>query len=140
MKVNRKVRSGNRLVVEVDGAVVGFAQNVSANDDYAPEGASGIGDIHVQEYVPTQARHTFSMSKMVLDNERLRAAGVLHENGDAALKGFVWDMVKRDKETGEELRAYIGCSMASGSIDTSKHQIIMSSGQFNCLDVRGTGI
>lgn len=140
MKQNLKVRSGNRIVILADGKPVGLAQSLRASDDYSPEAASGIGDIHAQEYVPTMARHTLSLQKMVLNKSDLREAGIFVENGDGALKGLVFDIAKVDKDSGEVLRTYVGCSYASGDVDVSKHTIVMSSGQFNALDVRGTGI
>jgi hypothetical protein len=140
MKQNLKARSGNRTVVLLDGKQVGLIQSVRASDDYSPEPASGIGDIHVQEYVPTMARHMLSVSTMVLNVGNLRAAGVAVENGDAALQGLVFDFSVLDKDSGQELRKYVGCSYASGDIEVSKHSIVMSNAQFNALDVAGTGI
>ena len=43
MKANLKTRSGNRIVVILDGKQIGLMQSVSMNDDYSPEPASGIG-------------------------------------------------------------------------------------------------
>jgi len=137
---NLKVRTGNRLEVQFDGKKIGLVQSVRASDDYAPEPASGIGDIHVQEYVPTVARHAISVSQMVLRVGSMRSLGIIPENGDAALQGLVFDIVKIDKDSGAVLRKYVGCSYASGETDVSKHSIVMSSGQFNCLDVTGTAI
>lgn len=138
-KVNHKVRSGNRIVVLLDGKQVGLIQNVSLNDDYGPDAASGIGDIHAIEYVPTMARHTVSVSTMVLKTKNLREAGISALNGDDVLRGIVFDIAVYDKDTGEELRKYVGCSYASGNMDVSKHAIVMASAQFNCLDVTGLG-
>lgn len=140
MQVNQKVRSGNRIVVVLDGLQVGLMQSVRMSDDYSPEPASGIGDIHAAEYVPTMARHSLSISKMVLNREVLRSRGIFPENGDAALLGLVFDIEQYDKDTGELLRKYVGCSYASGDVDVSKHAILMASGTFNALDVTGTGI
>lgn len=137
---NLKVRSGNRTLVVLDGKAVGLIQSVRASDDYGPEPASGIGDIHVQEYVPTMARHTLSISTMVLNQSNMRDAGIAVENGDGALRGLVFDIVTMDKDTGKVLRTYSGCSYATGDVDVSKHSIVMMNGQFNALDVRGTGI
>ena len=137
---NLKTRTGNRIRVLLDNKLVGLAQSVRANDDYSPEPASGIGDIHVQEYVPTMARHTISVSNMVLNANSLRSLGLAAENGDAMLKGLVFDFVSMDKDTGAVLRKYVGCSFASGDIEISKHQIVMSNAQYNALDVQGTGI
>ena len=133
-----KTRSGNRIAVVFDGKQIGLIQNVSANDDYSPEPASGIGDIHVQEYVPTMARHTLSVSAMMLNRGALLEAGIAAENGDAMLQGLVFDFEVYSKDDGTLLRKYVGCSYASGSIDIQKHQIAVQSAQFNALDVVGT--
>lgn len=139
-QTNLKVRSGNRTIITIDGKRVGLIQSMRASDDYSPEPASGVGDIHVQEYVPTMARHTLSVSTMVLSLKSLRGLGIFPENGDGALKGLVYDVVIQDKDTGEALKTYVSCSYASGDVDVSKHSIIMSNGQLNALDTRGVGL
>lgn len=133
---NLLVKSGNRNVVQFDGKDVGLVQSVDMRDDYAPEPASGIGDIHVKEYVPTMARHTISVEQMVLHKQSLLKAGISLENGDAALKGMVFDILSIDNETGD-VRKYISCSYASGSYTVRKHAIVMATGMFNALDVSG---
>lgn len=137
---NLKVRSGNRCLVQLDGKQIGMIQSINASDDMSPEPASGVGDIHVQEYVPTMARHTLSVSAMALNRGSLREAGILIENGDDALMGRVMDFIVYDKDSGEILRKYMGCSYASGSINIQKHAIIVTDAQFNALDVVGTGV
>jgi hypothetical protein len=138
MKQNIKTRSGNRVVVVFDGKRIGMVRSVRLNDDYSPEPASGIGDIHVQEYVPTMARHSISVSQMVLIKGAMLEAGIAAENGDAMLQGLVFDLEWYSKDDGKLLRKYVGCSYASGDIDINAHQIIVASGQFNALDVVGT--
>ena len=138
MRQNLKTRSGNRIAVVFDGKQIGLIQNISGNDDYSPEPASGIGDIHVQEYVPTMARHTLSVSAMMLNRGALLEAGIAAENGDAMLQGLVFDFEVYSKDDGTLLRKYVGCSYASGSIDIQKHQIAVQSAQFSALDVVGT--
>jgi hypothetical protein len=138
MRTNVKTRSGNRIVVVFDGKQLGLVRSVRANDDYSPEPASGIGDIHVQEYVPTMARHSLSVSQMVLIKGAMLEAGIAAENGDAMLQGLVFDLEWYDKDTGKLLRKYVGVSYASGDIDINAHQIVVASGQFNALDVVGT--
>lgn len=137
-KVNQNVRSGNRIVVLLDGKQVGLIQSVRMSDDYAPDSASGIGDIHVVEHVPTVARHTLSISTMVMKRATMRQLAIASENGDDALRGMVFDIVSYDKDTGEELRKYMGCTYASGELEISKHAIVMSSGTFLALNVSGT--
>jgi len=140
MQQNLQTRSGNLIVVLFDGKQIGLVQNVRMNDDYSPEPASGIGDIHVQEYVPTMARHSLSVSTMVLNRGSMREAGISMENGDAMLKGLVFDLEALDKVTGASLRKYLGVSYASGDLEIQKHAIVVASGTFNALDVRGTAV
>ena len=136
---NLKTRSGNRIIVVFDGKQVGLIQSVRMNDDYAPEPASGIGDIHVVEYVPTMARHNLSVSNMVLDLGSMRAAGIAAINGDDMLNGTIFDIQVLSKDDGTLLRKYVGCSYASGDMEVSKHQIVMANATFNALDVTGSG-
>jgi hypothetical protein len=137
--VNLKTRSGNRVLITFDTKVIGLIQSIRASDDYAPEPASGIGDIHVVEYVPTQARHTLSCEYMVLNQGSMEAAGIAAENGDAMLQGLVFDILIVSKDDGSLIRKYSGCSYASGDLTVQKHAIVAASCVFNCLDVRGTG-
>lgn len=139
MKQNKKVRSGNETIVMFDGREIGMVRSVRGNDDYSPDPASGIGDIHVQEYVPTMARHSISVSGMVLIKESMMAVGISPENGDAVLKGMVFDLEVYSKLDGKLVRKYKDVSYASGDIDINAHQIVVSSGQFLALDVVGTG-
>lgn len=136
---NLKTKSGNRFIVSFDGKTVGLCQSVDMQDDYSPEPASGIGDIHVQEYVPSMARHTLNVEEMVLNTGSLRAQGVTLENGDDALRGMVFDIIAVSKDDGSILRKYRGCSYASGSVQLRKHAIVLSSAVFNALDVSGSG-
>ncbi len=140
MKQNIKVRSGNRIVVVFDGKQIGMVQSVRASDGYGLEAASGIGDIHVQEHVPTVASHSISVSSMVLIKGAMLEAGIATENGDAALLGLVFDLEIYDKDTGALLRKYMGLSYDSGDIDVSAHRIVVQSGQLKALDVSGKAV
>ena len=137
MKTNLKVRSGNRIVVVFDGKQIGMVRSLRANDSYGLEAASGIGDIHVQEHVPSMATHSISVSAMVMIKGAMLEAGIATENGDAALRGLVFDLEIFDKDTGTLLKKYVGCSYDSGDIDVSAHQIVVQSGQFKALDTVG---
>lgn len=138
-QTNLKVRSGNRIIVALDGKQVGTMRSVRMNDDYSPEPVTGIGDIHVVEYVPTVARHSLSASYVVLNKGALRDAGIAIENGDGALQGVVFDIVTLSKDDGEVLRKYTGCSYASGDLEINANAVVMANAQFNALDVTGSG-
>lgn len=139
-KPNVQTHSGNRIVVEFDGQKVGLVQSVRMNDSYGLEAASGIGDIHVVEYVPSKAMHSLSVSTMVLFKKNLAKAGIVPENGDAALQGLVFDIVSYSRDTGEVLKKYTGCSFDSGDVDVSAHRIVTRSGQFKAIDTSGQGV
>ena len=83
--INLKARTGNRVIVKFDGMQIGLIQSVRQSDDYGLEPASGIGDIHVVEYVPSMARHSISVSSMVLFIGAMREAGITALNGDDVL-------------------------------------------------------
>ena len=138
-QVNNIARSSNRFVLQIDGKVIGYAQSVSMDDDYAPEPLSGIGDIHVRENVPTIARHTLQVQEAVVRTKSLRELGIATENGDGALQGIVFDILVMDKTDETLIRKYVGCSYARGSVDVRKHSIVMTSATFMALDVIGAG-
>ena len=138
---NVQTHSGNRIVVTFDGKAVGLLQSVRMNDSYGLEAASGIGDIHVVEHVPTRAVHSLSVSSMVLFKNKLSDAGAaVPENGDGALKGLVFDFISFSRDTGQVLRKYRGCSFDSGDVDVSAHRIVSRSAQYKALDVSGDGV
>ncbi len=138
-KEHRIVNSGNRIEVQFDGHIIGLLQNLRPSDDYGHEPASGIGDIHAQEYVPTMARHQISASTMVLYTQNLRDTGVAMENGDEVLKGLVFDIVVygRDPKNAGMLRKYTQCSFTSGDVEFTKHAIVVANAQFLALDAAG---
>lgn len=140
MRTNLKTQTGNRIVVELDGKVVGAVQSVRINDSYGLEDVSGIGDIHVQEHVPTKAVHTVSVSNMTLFVKNLKDLGIAIENGDAALAGQVFDLAVYSKDTGQRLRTVYGLSYDSGDLSIDAHRVVMQSGQFKALDTTGTAI
>ena len=137
---NGKTQSGNRVVPEFGGKAIGLIQSCRFSDSYALEDATQIGDIHVQEHVPSKANHTVSVSGMVLRVGSLRASGAIPENGDVALQGLVFDIVVYSRDTGLPLRKAIGCSFDSGDTDVSANRIIMNTGTFKALDTQGTGL
>lgn len=135
--INLQTRSGNRIIVTLNGLQVGALQSLRMNDDYGLEPASGIGDMHVIEYVPGMARHTVNVNGMVLNKGSLYAQGIAPENGDAVLLGVVFDIETFDKDTQDLIRKYRGCTYASGDYEVSKHAIVMQTAVFNCLNVSG---
>lgn len=139
-RTNVKTQTGNRIKIEIAGMWIGLLQSCSPNDDYGLEPATQIGDIHVQEYVPTLARHRLSVRRMMLITQSLRNAGIATLNGDNALQGLVFDIVFYSRDSGQVLRKYTSCSWASGSVDVSANRITMEEGTLLALDATGNGL
>lgn len=157
---NLKTYSGNRIAVEFDNQVIGLVQSVRLSDNYGLEDASGIGDVHVIEHVPSKAVHQVSVTNMVLFAGNMRDLGISYENGDQALQGLIFDIViygdnnpgspdniapggtpvARQVSAGNRLRTIVGCSFDSGDVDITAHRIVVQTGQFKALDVVGRGI
>lgn len=139
MQEHRIVNSGNRIEVQFDGQQIGLLQNLRPSDDYGHEPASGVGDIHVQEYVPSLARHQLTASTMVLFTGNMRDLGIAMENGDEVLRGLVFDIAiyGRDPKNSGLLRKYVKCSFTGGDVEIQKHAIVVSNANFSALDVTG---
>lgn len=137
MKQNLQAQSGNRVYVVFDGQQIGAMQSVRMSDDYGLEPVYGIGDIDPIENVPTAARYSLSCQNVVLRKGAMRAAGLVPENGQAALQGLVFDIEVYDKDDGSLIRKHVGCSYGSGDVDFSRNAIVMASAQFSCLGASG---
>jgi hypothetical protein len=139
---HRIVNSGNRIEVQFDGKIVGLLQSVRMSDSYDHQPASGVGDIHAQEYVPSMARHEITAETMILFSKNLRDSGIAMENGDVVLQGLVFDIViyGRDPKNSGVLRKYTKCTYTSGDVSIQKHAILVANAQFLALDVTGTRI
>lgn len=161
---NLRVYETNKVRILLGGKNVGLAQNARFTDDYAPMQASGIGNILVQEYVPTVARYSVSVSEMMLKASSLRSLGIIPENGAQALLGYEFDIeiyyIEGDvstsaafqgfdaagsvnttsTNTGILLCTYKYCSYASGELSVDKHAIMANSALFNCRERAGTAV
>lgn len=139
IRQNQQVKTANTAKILLGGKEVGLLQNVRCNEDYAPEPASGIGDIHVQQHVPTLARYSVSVGALALRTKSLLALGIWPETGDDVLKGNVFDIEVFDKQSGSVTRKYLNCTFASGDVEIQKHAIISNNCQFMALNVSGGG-
>lgn len=139
-KKNVQTMTGNRVEVRFGGVKVGLAQTVRGSDSYALEQASGIGDIHVVENVPTRANHRVAVTNMVLFTGNLRDQGISLVNGDDALQGLTLDIVIYSRDSGLPLRAYKSCSFDSGTVSVEAHRILAQDATFIALDVTGSNI
>jgi hypothetical protein len=133
-----RVMTGNEIRVAIDGVELELVQSIRFTDDYGHEDASGIGDIHVQEHVPTVARHTATMSKLAVPREVAVELGIITENGDVAMEGKIFDIEVFEKASGALIRKVINCVNIGGDIGFTAHRMIMTDAQFRGRDVSGT--
>lgn len=128
--------TGNEVDVFFNNVKLDLMQSFRATDDYGFEPASGVGDIHVKEYVPTLARHAISISRFALKKDSAMKLGILQENGDAALKNVPFDILVVSK-AGVIMRKYIQGINNSGDIGITAHRVIVSDANFVALDASG---
>lgn len=119
-----KVYSGNTILIVIKNQPVGLLQDVTADEDFAPEPASGIGDARVVEYVPTMYRISLSVSSMSIKKDSLFSLGIFPESVDKYLaeNPFVVQII--DKVTGKVVRYYNNCIFARGTVAVKKHTIV----------------
>jgi hypothetical protein len=77
MPQKRNIMSGSRLRFFVDGKPVGHARGVRVTEEYTYEPADVMGNIEVEEYVPTGYRVRLSCNKFRIINQSLKALGWL---------------------------------------------------------------
>ncbi len=153
--------TGNLILLTLDSQVVATIRSASFQEDYGLEPVSGVGDIHVLEYVPSLARYTINVEYAVFVGKNLRKLGLMDEDGSVKLKGVEFDIEIRgkkpageaaepaaligtggsakqeDQEETDAIRKYTKCSYASGSISIQAHQIVMVNATFMARGVTG---
>jgi hypothetical protein len=151
LATNLQALSGNWVVIYMANQPVGYLQNFSAQDDYGLQPLSGIGDAHVQEYVPGIAMHTLTADRAVIRKKSL--FDILGGQGDGwkdfanmdgVLLGKVFDIVvykKKDPTSGNSqgaiVRSYQNCSLGASSMTIGKNAIIYMNVTIHALDVNG---
>jgi len=119
-----KVYSGNTIMVVIKNKPVGLLQDMTADEDFAPEPASGIGDPRVVEYVPTMYRISLAVSSMSLKKDSLFSVGVFPENIDKYLATEPFTVVVIDKVSQQTIRQYNNCIFGRGTVSVRKHTIV----------------
>lgn len=119
-----KVYSGNNIMVVIKNKPVGLLQDVTADEDFAPEPASGVGDPRVVEYVPTMYRISLAVSSMSLKKDSLFSVGVFPENINKYLATDPFTVVVVDKVTNKIIRQYLNCIFGRGTLSVRKHTIV----------------
>lgn len=119
-----KVYSGNTIMVVIKNKPVGLLQDMTADEDFAPEPASGIGDPRVVEYVPTMYRISLAVSSMSLKKDSLFSVGVFPKDIDRYLQTEPFTVVVIDKVSQRTIRQYNNCIFGRGTVSVRKHTIV----------------
>ena len=130
--------TGNEVDVYLDGVKVDLLQTISGNSSYGQQPASGIGDIHNKEHLPSRAEHQITIDRMALRKDSLVAMDIILENGDAAMRGKTFDIEIFSKE-GPLLHKFIKAVNDSNRVNVTAHRIVISDAVFVARDQVGTG-
>ena len=119
-----KVYSGNTILIVIKNQPVGLLQDLTADENFDPAPASGIGDPRVVEYVPQMYTVSLAVSSMSIKKDSLFSLGIFPESIDKYLaeNPFVVQII--DKVTGSVIRYYNNCIFARGTVAIRKHTIV----------------
>lgn len=111
---NQSVHSGQTILIKIDGQEVGRIQSGDGNRDFGQEGVYEIGSIMPVEHVPLRYQGGFTVQSFLMRKKSLADLG-LAPLGDDILTMDVIDIEVQDNITGDIVRVYEGCSLASSS-------------------------
>jgi len=131
------VWTGNEVDVYLDGIQAEALQTITGSDDYGHQPVSGVGNIHVMEYVPERAMHQVTIDRMAMRKDQLVKAGIVQENGDSAMRGKVFDVEIFHKE-GALMKKYVKAVCSSARMTVTAHRVTISDAVFLARDTVGT--
>lgn len=76
-----RIFTGARARFKLNGVVVGYARSVNGRERIVYEPAKVLGNIEVEEHVPTSVEVEFSASMFRIVGETLKSAGWMPANG-----------------------------------------------------------
>jgi hypothetical protein len=124
--------SGNRIILKINGTEIGRAQNVTADSDFGLEDVSGIGDVLVQEHVPTKVTHSITVDKFIINKKTLLELGNVPVSEDVLLIGVI-DIEILTKD-GTLIKKYESCTAANYSLRVAAHAIVGENATWRALD------
>ena len=126
--------TGNRALLKLNGQTVGagLTQNLNIQDDLGLQDVDGIGVAESVELVVGAVRHTISMSKFFIFNQKLIDAGYMPTNTQYLTAGAL-EIEVLDNVTGQTLEHYTGVKMASCGRTYGKHVPCTEDATFRAL-------
>ena len=103
-----RVVHGARAYIVLNGAVVGYAQNATAGENYNMSPVDVLDSIEVEEFVPVAYTVTISMTRLKLAGESLKQIG-LFEAVENVLFGQEFTIELKDRPTDSPIATIEGC-------------------------------
>lgn len=127
---------GGKVLIMMDGYVVGFANSAQCSDSYNLVPVHIIGQLQAIEMVPTNATHSITLSLMVMRNDGLTRRNL--EPVGAGSYGYLADGVNIGEITGLSSSFATDDSTRQGRIATSVKQD--NGGQLTAMDGKAFNI
>lgn len=86
-KSSTGVLVGGKILIRMDGKVIGFANEATCSDSYGLQPIHVLGQLQPLDYVPTEARHQIDMNLMIVKGSSLITANL--EPAGAGNFGFL---------------------------------------------------
>lgn len=130
----KNTMTGNRAILKIKGKAIGggLIQNANFSDDLGLQDVDGLGQAESVELVVGAVRHTISMSKFFVYNQKLTDLGYQPGSTDYLTSGDL-EIEMLDNISGQTLEHYTGVKMASSSRSYGKHTITTEDATFRAL-------
>lgn len=120
----------------INGELVPVLSQLTLDDDYGLQPLSGVGDGHVQEWIPGQFTHRATLAKALFKPESLFASKIIPENGDVIMQGVEYDVEVFFKDGGTA-RKLENAKCGTNSTRLRMHGILEVDATFVGRDVSG---
>jgi hypothetical protein len=129
------VFSGARARFKVDGAIVGFAGNVSGSESIDYEPVDVLDLLEVREFVPVAYRATLNAQVFRVIGSSLKALGIFPVEENILTSGDLTCTVE-DRLTGNTMAQFEGCKAQEHSFDISARGIVSENVTFVTIRLR----
>ena len=129
------VHAGHTIKIKIDKQEVGRIQSGEGRRSFGQEGVYEIGSIMPQEHVPLRYEGGFTVDRFYVRKKDLKQLG-LASVGEEILQKDVIDIEVEDKQTGDIVRVYEGCSLQDYSENFRVNAISGENASFVYLNAR----
>jgi len=130
----KNTMTGNRAIFKIKGSAIGggLIQNANFSDDMGLQDVDGLGQAESVELAPGAVRHTISMSRFFVYNQKLTDLGYQPGSTDYLTSGDL-EIEIVDSISGATLEHYTGVKLASASRSYGKHVPTTEDATFRAL-------